>query len=117
MLPLVNLRIAVRDGLAYVAEQPDVVEAEVFASANTNLTLRLNFTSHIPCNGVEEPKSIDSHGVSVRAAFRTRRGASIGMGSETSDLSVDGVASALEKARRGAVADLEFDCLPRAPFR
>jgi PmbA protein len=116
MLPLVNLRIAVRDGLAYVAQQPDVVESEVFASANTNLTLRLNFTSHIPCNGVEEPKSTDSHGVSVRAAFRTRRGTSIGLGSETSDVSVSGVASALEKARRGAVEDPEFDCLPRPLF-
>ena len=116
MLPLVNLRIAVRDGLAYIAEQHDVVEAEVFASANTNLTLRLNFTSHIPCNGVEEPKSIDSHGVSVRAAFRTRRGTRIGLGSETSDLSVDGVASALDKARRGAVQDPAFDCLPRPLF-
>jgi hypothetical protein len=116
MLPLVNLRIAVRDGLAYIAQQPDVVEAEVFASANINLTLRLNFTSHIPCNGVEEPKSIESHGVSVRAAFRTRRGNSIGLGSETGDLSVAGVSSALEKARRGAVADPEFDCLPRPLF-
>ena len=115
MLPLVNLRIAVRDGLAYLSEQPDVIEAEVFASANTNLTLRLNFTSHIPCNGVEEPKSIDSHGLSVRAAFRTRRGALIGAGSEVSDLSVEGVARALEKARTAAVHDPDFDCLPR-PF-
>ena len=116
MLPLVNLRIAVRDGLAYVTEQPDVVEAEVFASANTNLTLRLNFTSHIPCNGVEEPKSIDSCGLAVRAVFRTRQGIKIGLGSEASDLSQTGIANALEKARQGAVLDPEFDCLPKTPL-
>ena len=116
MLPLVNLRIAVRDGLEYVSQQPDVVEAEVFASANTNLTLRLNFTSHIPCNGVEEPKSIDSHGLAVRAVFENRRGRRIGVGSEPSDLSRAGIANALEKARHGAVLDPEFDCLPRTPL-
>ena len=113
MLPIPTLRVAVRDALAYLSEQPDVVEAEVFAASNSNVTLRLNYTSHIPCNGVEEPKSVESCGIAVRAAFRSYRGTQIGLGSEPSDLSLSGVASALEKARRGAVPDLEFDTLPR----
>ena len=112
MVPLVNLRMAVRDGLAYVSRQPGVAAAEVFASANSNLTLRLNFTSHIPSNGVEEPKSIDSQGVSVRAVFSGPQGITFGTGSEASDLSMDGVARALDKARQAAVPDPEFRSLP-----
>ena len=36
MIPLSKLRTATRDALAYVSAQPDVAEAEVFASANGN---------------------------------------------------------------------------------
>ena len=108
-----TLRVAVRDALAYVSEQPGVMEAEVFASANANVTLRLNYTSHIPCNGVEEPKSVESSGISVRAAFRSYDGTKIGVGSEPSDLTQDGVIRALEKARQGAVRDPDFENLPR----
>ncbi len=113
MVPLATLRVAVRDALAGISGQPDVVEAEVFASANTNVTLRLNYTSHIPCNGVEEPKSVESSGIAVRAVFRSYEGMKIGLGSEPSDLSPAGVIRALEKARRSAVPDREFDNLPR----
>ena len=112
MLPLVRLRAAVREALAYVSAQPDVAEAEVFVSANTNLTVRLNYTSHIPCNGVEEPKSVESYGLGIRAAFRTPEGIKTGLGSEPSDLSTEGAARALDKARRGAVLDPEFVGLP-----
>ena len=110
--PLSQLRRSVRDALAYLKTQGDVAEAEVFASANGNLTVRLNFTSHIASNGVEEPKSLESYGLSVRAAFNTPEGLKTGFGSEPSDLSLEGVKRALEKARRGAVRDLEFVSLP-----
>ena len=116
MQQLPFLRIAVREGLAYISEQPDVIEAEVFASANLNLTLRLNYTSHIPCNGVEEPKSVESCGLGVRAVFRTRAGTRTGIGCESSDISLAAVIRALEKARQCAVQDPEFDSLPRGPI-
>ncbi len=112
MLPLTTLSAAVQSALAYVSSQPDVAEVEVFAAANANLTLRLNYTSHIPCNGVEEPKSTESCGLSVRAAFRTPQGLKTGMGSEPSDLSLTGAFRALDQARRGAVLDPEFASLP-----
>ena len=31
---------------------PGVSEVEVFVAANATLLTRLNYTSHIPCNGV-----------------------------------------------------------------
>jgi len=36
MLPLGKLDAAVKDALAYVSAQPDVAEAEVYASANAS---------------------------------------------------------------------------------
>ena len=112
MLPVSKLRTAVREALAYVRAQADVAEAEVFASANGNLTVRLNYTSHIPSNGVEEPKSVESFGIGLRVAFQSPEGLKSGFGSEPTDLSLDGVRRALDKARSGAVLDPEFVSLP-----
>ena len=113
MQPLATLRRAVRDALAYLKTQPDIAEAEVFASANGNLTVRLNYTSHIPSNAVEEPKSLESYGLGVRVALNTPEGLKTGFGSEPTDLSIGGVTRALEKARKGAVLDTEYVSLPK----
>ena len=113
LTPLTQLKRAVREALAYLKTQPDIAEAEVFASANGNLTVRLNYTSRIPSNGVEEPKSLESYGLGIRAAFNTPEGVKTGFGSEPTDLSIEGVRRALEKARRGAVLDVEYVSLPK----
>ncbi len=114
MIPLSQLQKAVADGLAYLKGQEDVQEGEVYVASNGVLLTRLNYTSHIPCNGVEEPKSVVNYGVGVQAAFKAGDGVlRIGFGSETSDISIEGVKSALEKARKGAVADPEFKSLAR----
>jgi PmbA protein len=105
-----DLKHAVQHGLAFLQAQDDIAEAEVFASANGVLLTRLNYTSHIPCNGVEEPKSVVNYGIGVQAVFKDGR---TGFGSETSDISLDGVQSALDKARKGATDDPEFVSLAR----
>ena len=112
MIALSQLKRCVTEALGYLRGQPDVAEAEVFAAANNNLTVRLNYTSHIPSNGVEEPKSLEAFGLGVRVALATPEGTKSGFGSETADLSLDGVARALDKARKGAVLDPEFVSLP-----
>src|SRR3972149_11069043 len=91
----------------------ELAKAEVFASSNRSLITRLNYTSHMPCNGVEEAKATESNGIGIQAVFRTDAGIKIGFGSEPSDLGLEGVKRALEKARRGAVADPEFSSLPQ----
>ena len=111
--PLAQLKRSVRDALAYLKTQPDITEGEVFASANGNLTVRLNYTSRIPSNGVEEPKSLESSGLGIRVALSTPQGTKTGFGSEPTDLSVEGVKRALEKARKGAVLDTEYVSLPK----
>ena len=113
MIATSELAKAAEQALEYLKSTGQVAEAEVFASSNATLIARLNYTSHIPCNGVEEPKSTESSGLGIQAVFRTDEGTRLGFGSEPSDLSLDGVRRALEKAKRGAVADPEFSSLPR----
>lgn len=108
-----RLARAAHDGLAFVQAQPGVIEAEVFVADNRSLLTRLNYTSHIPCNGVEEPKSTETYGIGLQASFESPDGVLLGFGSEFSDLSTAGVARALEKARGGAVRDPEFRSLPK----
>lgn len=91
----------------------DVQEAEIFAASNTHLLTRLHYTSHLPCNGVEEPKSTFAYGIGIRAVFRAPTGIRVGFGSEPSDLTTEGVQRALAKAREAAVSDPEFVSLPR----
>jgi predicted Zn-dependent protease len=93
--------------------RPDVLEVEVFVASNAALLTRLNYTSHIPCNGVEEPKSVESYGLGIQAVFAVDGGRLVGFGSEPSDLSAAGAQRALDKARRAAVADPEFVSLPK----
>jgi len=112
MISLATLKETAEAGLRYIKRQKDVREAEIFVADNATLSSRLNYTSHIPCNGVEEPKSTESYGLSVRAVFFHLKEQRIGMGSEPGNLSLDGVKAAFEKARRTSVHDPDFRMLP-----
>ena len=114
MRDLAELTRAAEQALQWARAQAGVNEVEAFVSANAALLTRLNYTSHIPCNGVEEPKSTESYGLGIQAVFDTPEGRRIGFGSEPSDLSIAGAERALVKARRAAVADPEFVSLPEA---
>lgn len=113
MKPLKDLTRSVRVALEYLRGIDDVQDAEVFVACNGNLTTRLNYTSHIPCNGLEEPKSSESYGLGIQAVFKSSDGIKIGFGSEPSNLSIEGAQRALEKARKGSVRDPEFVSLPQ----
>ena len=112
MLSIARLRAAAKEAADYLRTVPDVRDAEVFMASNANLLTRLSYTSHIPSNGLEEPKSLESFGVGLRVVFADGRGTKQGCGSEASDVSPTAVREALEKARRGAVHDPEFVSLP-----
>ena len=114
MKELRDLERAVARALAFLRSQPDIKSAQVYASANNRLWARLNYTSHIPCNGVEEPKSIDDYGIGIQIVLGSPEGQKTGFGSEERDLSLKGVKLALEKAKQGAIVDPEFRCLPQA---
>jgi PmbA protein len=112
MIRIEDLRTSVEVALEYIKGKKDVIDAEVFASWNEQITVRLNYTSDIPCNGVQEPKSIHSYGLGVFAAFKTRNKIEVGFGSVTGDLTQEGVLEALMKAKRSRVYDPDFKALP-----
>jgi PmbA protein len=113
MIPRWRLTRTVHEALDALRSVEDVQEAEIFVASNTHFLTRLHYTSHLPCNGVEEPKSTFSHGIGIRAVFRTPGGIRVGFGSEPSDLTTEGVRRALSKARQAAVVDPEFVTLPK----
>ena len=110
-----ELKRAVEAALALLAAEPGIREAEVFAAANRSLVTRLNYTSHIPCNGVEEPKSTEMSGLGLQVVFESESDGAplVGFGSEPSDFGEAGVRRALDKAKRSAVGDPAFRSLPR----
>jgi predicted Zn-dependent protease len=108
-----ELEQSVKEALAFLKAQPDIKSALVFGSANNRLWTRLNYTSHIPCNGLEEPKSTADYGIGVQIVMDGSDGEMVGYGSEGRDLSLKGIKLALEKARQGAVVDPEFHSLPQ----
>ena len=114
MKELKELEQSVQMATAFLRTQPEIRSALAFASANNRLWTRLNYTSHIPCNGVEEPKSTGDCGIGVHIVMDSPDGRKVGFGSEERDLSIEGVKLAFEKARQGAVVDPEFQSLPQA---
>jgi PmbA protein len=112
MIGIAELARAAEIALGHASTQPGLREAEVFVAANGVLLSRLCYTSHIPSNGVEEPKSTESHGIGIQAVFDGPDGPLIGFGSEPGDVTADAAARALAKARHAAVSDPEFVSLP-----
>jgi PmbA protein len=108
-----ELARAAREALDFLRTVPGVRESEVFVAANGQLLARLGYTSHVPSNGIEEPKSTASYGVGLQVVFDGPDGPRLGFGAEPSDLSLAGVQRALAKAREGAVHDPAFVSLPR----
>ena len=113
MKELKELEKSVQTAIAFLKAQPEIKSALAFASANNRLWKRLNYTSHIPCNGVEEPKSTEDCGIGVHIVMDGPDGRKVGFGSEERDLSLEGVKLALEKAKQGAIVDPEFRSLPQ----
>ncbi|MBI4043342.1 MAG: TldD/PmbA family protein [Candidatus Diapherotrites archaeon] len=110
MISLKALRDAVDDGVKWAGRQKDAIGVEVFASSNVLTTMRLGLANNIPSNALEEFKSLEDFGIGVRVHFNTGR---IGFGKESSDLSLNAVKSALEKARKSCIKDPFFVSLPQ----
>jgi PmbA protein len=112
MISINDLKTSVDAALKYIKGKNNVIDAEVFASWNEQITVRLNYTSDIPCNGVQEPKSIHSYGLGAFVAFKARNRVEVGFGSVTGDLTQEGVQEAFLKAKRNRVYDPDFKSLP-----
>lgn len=108
MIKLSKLQQIVKDGLKLVKQHPNLIEGLVYASANRRSVSRLAYTTHIPSNGLEEPKSDQDLGISVEVWIDRKGKRLVGIGHEPNDLSLPAVSRALKKAVRDAVADPDF---------
>lgn len=108
-----ELEQSVLQAIAFLKTRPEIKSALAFAAANNRLWTRLNYTSHIPCNGLEEPKSTGDCGIGIHIVIDSPNGKKVGFGSEERDLSLEGIKLAFGKAVQGAVIDPEFRCLPQ----
>jgi len=108
MVKLSNLQQIVKTGLDLVKKETGLIEGLVYASANRRSVSRLVYTSHIPCNGLEEPKSDEDLGISVEVWINKNGRRLVGIGHEPNDLSLSAVKKALAKAVRDAVPDPDF---------
>jgi len=107
-----HIKKVITAGLEHLSNKDDISEVEIFASVNGILTCRINYTSHLPCNGLEEPKSTQTQGVGLRVSFKDGDGVKIGFGQETGSISMEAIESAYAKAKEGAVYDPDFHGLP-----
>src|SRR6266571_3362397 len=98
-----TLQQITQQGLELLKKEKGLLEGLVYASANERIVGRLVYTSHLPSNGLEEPKSDMDYGVSVEMWFEENGKRLLGMGHEPNDVSLDGVKRAIAKARRDAV--------------
>lgn len=109
MIALSKLNKIVNSGLDLVKQENGIIEALVYASANHRTVGRIVYTTHLPCNGLEEPKSEEDLGVAVEIWFKKGNKKLVGFGHEPNDISLAGVKRALEKAKRDAIEDPDFN--------
>lgn len=108
MKKLEELQKIVKLGLKVVKKQPGLIEGLVYASSNRRTVGRIAYTTHLPSNGLEEPKSDEDFGVCVEIWFRKGRRKLVGIGQEPSDISLEAIKRALQKAQKDAVEDPDF---------
>jgi len=109
MQNLKDLQKITKEGLKLLKKEKGLIEGVVYASSNDRIIGRLYYTTHLPSTGLEEPKSEGDFGVSVELWFEQDGKKLVGMGHEPNDLTLEGVKRAIEKAKRDAVEDTEFN--------
>jgi PmbA protein len=111
MTGLEELKRFARAARALVLRDPEVGAFEIYCASAEHRIARLNYTSDIPCRGVEELKSLAAEGFQLRIQER-RNPREVGAASEAAELSLSAVARALSRAHRTVVVDPHFPGFP-----
>jgi PmbA protein len=118
MRPAAEIARFARAAAREIARESDLAQFEIYCASADVRVARLNFTSDVPCRGVEELKSHEATGFQVRIVPR-RNPREIGVAFEAGDLSLATLRAALSRARGAAIVDPHFPGLPAgaAPTR
>ena len=111
MKKLAELRAFARTAATVVAAGRDVAQFELYCASAQIRIARLNYTSDIPCRGLEELKSHDADGFQLRIVMRDDPHKT-GIAFEAGEFTLDGVRRALKRAHQTAVVDPHFPGLP-----
>ncbi|HLI81782.1 MAG TPA: metallopeptidase TldD-related protein [Candidatus Binataceae bacterium] len=114
MIPASELKSFARAAAAIVARDKDVAAFEIYCASGDNRIARLNYTSDIPCRGIEELKSHSADGFQIRIVTR-RNEHEVGTAYEAGDFSTDSVRAVLARAHRAMIVDPHFAGFPDQP--
>ncbi len=103
-----------REAAAMVSRDSEVGQFEIYCASTEHRIARLNFTSDIPCCGLEEMKSVEADGFQIKIAKR-RNPHEVGVASGAGALTLEAVGDVLSRAHRAAVIDPFFPGFPKAP--
>ncbi len=114
MIKASELKSFAREAAAIVARNKDVAQFEIYCVSGDNRIARLNYTSDIPCRGVEELKSHSADGFQIRIV--TKRDAhEVGTAYEAGDFSTDAIRAVLKRAQQNTIVDPHFSGFPTEP--
>lgn len=114
MIPASELKSFAREAAAIVARDREVAAFEIYCASGDNRIARLNYTSDIPCRGVEELKSHSADGFQIRIVTK-RDEHEVGTAYEAGDFSADAIRAVLARAHRATIVDPHFAGFPNEP--
>jgi predicted Zn-dependent protease len=114
MIRASELKAFAREAAAIVACDKDVAQFEIYCASGDNRIARLNYTSDIPCRGVEELKSHSADGFQIRVVAK-RNEHEVGTAYEAGDFSAEAVRMVLARAHRATIVDPHFPGFPADP--
>lgn len=104
VIDLQDLRLCVSFALDAIADDPSIVEAEVCASWCEQHVAPFQYGTDQPDESIPVPRSRTVLGIGILAIVEDQDGRWVGFGSESDDLTVDGIEQALINAKEGALA-------------
>jgi PmbA protein len=114
MIRTSELKSFAREATAIVARDKDVAQFEIYCASGDNSIARLNYTSDIPCRGVEELKSHSADGFQIRIVTK-RNAHEVGTACEAGDFSAEAIRTVLARAYRSTIVDPHFSGFPTEP--
>lgn len=109
------LRQSVELAMEMVDADATIMAAEASASWCEYQTVRVEYDADQPTRGVEVPQVLTTFGLGVLLVVEDQDGRRVGFGRESEDVSPEGIAQAMEKAKAKAVPDSDFRALPAPP--
>ncbi len=102
-IDLQDLRLCVSFALDAIASDPAIVDAEVCTSWCEHNLVPFQYGTDQPDDAIMTPQSSTVYGIGIMVMVETPDGRRVGFGSESGDLTVDGIEQALINAKQSTI--------------